>query len=905
MVDEGEQEVPDGDVLAAAGGAGPSSTATAAAAPPPLALDTELWGQRELLEHVVGRWFHCLDELSLIAPVWAVRPREGRAADEALLDLNQHLHPLGWEARLRLDDPFALRLVPRRRGLFGPDARRFWPMWVLTFLSAWFVGVWWQLRLDPEAAWSDPDLLLRAMWAQALPLVAIPALAGWAERAVARRHGMRIGHLIPIPLPLPWTVWPYGLAGVFSIPFQDRLSWPNRRALADVALVTPLVLLGSGFLLAAIGMVLTPAVPAGLDDSPLRLAWPGLLDLVHLVTVGETEAGLRSHWAHPLLLTGHGLLLMGWIRLLPFPGLSGGRLLVALLGPDIGRGQTTRLALVGVVLLVLFGAQAIQPELLVYVPWAVLVMTGLLVLYANGADQREPRVLDLAHPPDDTMRLRLALVTGILLILLLPAGLPIRSVDAWEATVSTTWPDTVEVEPGETAVVRLSLESTGLQAASWKVTGASDDLSGQWGLSLRCTSNGPLVNLSTGCGGDGANLAPGAGVTLRLVADVPDLIDLDGPVDVWLVLEQTTSTTEQAVRLVPTADVLPQAANWSLLSTDHATPHLAVTVALRQQPAAATLELDDPRWRIVDGGTMLRPSASLAEHVVHVAGPAGGLHLLRREARWDLPVLGLLYVPDDGGVVQQWNLSVRDPLAGIAVPVGGWAVTTGDVADGWTWPAGGATRANHSAPVPDWMAEGSELRWEDRAGWRCARNGTVAPSPPTLGEDAYLWSPVAQRRITVPNLTAANLTWRLPAEGALLRCDDRPAAQPTAAWRLEHGPGLVVLDPATGASEIGWNGTALIGPQGWLGDAVGDNGTLELQLRNLEATAIRVDWEPHGQRHLQGAGWSLTGPSSIDGNGTAGWSLTWQRLDPGDALVAWLATDGDRLILHLAAHPAT
>ena len=867
----------------------------------PLAVDRELWDERSLLLHITERHFDVIDELGRLAHIWVVRPIEGRTASEALTGLNAHLHPLGWEARLRVDDPYALRIGARRRSLFAVDPRRLWPLWMFTLLSTWGVSIWWQDRLDAGASWTDRAIVLRALWAQALPLTAVPALAGLLERGLARRWGMRIGQLIPIPFPIPLGIWPYGLAAVSAMPRPDLLSWPDRRRLGWVPLVLPITLVAAGTLLMIPGLLLTSASAPPLEAAPHRLAWPLPLDIVQSLIVGSEASDLRAHWAHPLLLTAHGLVLLGWMQLLPFPGFAGGRLLVAILGPERARSKAMQFTLIGILLAILPISQYLFPNALVYLPWFFLLMMGLLLLFKDGTNHRDPRVLDLVAQPGPRERTWMAAVAAAILLLMLPWPTPILQTLEWEAQVEAVWPEQVAVAAGAVGIViPLELDSAGLQAARWNLSAWTDDLSGLWLVTLQCPGEPMPATLATGCASS-TPLGPGETARVELVVDVPHVKALRGPLTVHIVLNVAGEVRVHHLVVRPQVDVLPAEAWWTSEGT-HEAPVLSTTVLFRAQPGPGSLSIAAPGWAIEMGAEVETQLASLVRHEVRVRGPAGGLQLLGIEPLWGEPVLDLEWRADNDTMLT-WTLAIPRPHSGLVAPKNGWSVGVDGTATGWTWSADGTLRGHDVLPPPAWFLPGAVIRWHADGTPDCAPDGSVAATPPLQDPGNWTWMPDGGGGMIVPDVNAGRLRWTPPAEGTLLACGPTDPWRPAGAWALALGPAIAVVDEVGERVELAWNGTALVGPRGWLDPASGLNGSLNLTLRALQGDDVPVALEPHGRLQVMGGGWTVAGPEVVPGNGTATWHIEWDRLSPDDGLALWLEAEGDSLRLHLAAHP--
>ena len=75
----------------------------------PLKIDADLWSHRDLLERIIGRWFHIIEEMNDVEIGWQVEVNNQQVDPEiALSQLNQHLNRLSWIALLQQGNPFDL-----------------------------------------------------------------------------------------------------------------------------------------------------------------------------------------------------------------------------------------------------------------------------------------------------------------------------------------------------------------------------------------------------------------------------------------------------------------------------------------------------------------------------------------------------------------------------------------------------------------------------------------------------------------------------------------------------------------------------------------------------------------------------------------------------------------------------
>jgi len=139
-------------------------------------LDTETWGDRELLEVICSRYFllggQGFSELS-----WEVNGRGGRDPSECLISLNRHLKPLSLIAVLDEGDPPVMSIgsLPTQ-----PVVMPSWQQSLVWLLAASFTtlsGSLWISSMEPDLQPFDSSILETAIVFFALPLLGSVLLA--------------------------------------------------------------------------------------------------------------------------------------------------------------------------------------------------------------------------------------------------------------------------------------------------------------------------------------------------------------------------------------------------------------------------------------------------------------------------------------------------------------------------------------------------------------------------------------------------------------------------------------------------------------------------------------------------------------------------------------------------------
>ncbi len=397
----------------------------------PLKSHKTRWGQRELLERIVSRHFEINESLSGIWPAWIVNPIDDIDPSLALEELNQHLKKLDWMGKIFPDKPYVLKILPMPRGLFILGKKQLFVFWSLAFLSVWGMGVEWINGHQEQTSFFDYTTLFRSFMYYAVPLVGTLFLANIVQIYVAKRNDMRIGSMIPILFPIPLPVWPFGIIAIPSHPRMDSMCWPNTKKMIGVCLSGPAVMLIMGALLLILGIIITPGTLNDLSSQPFKANPPLLVELVYSLIPAEFTGGLGLYWLHPIGLAGLALTLIGWISLLPLPTLAGGRILTGLIGIDEMSKVGTQISLM--ILLLLFGISYgfLEGNTL----WSFIVIGGFMLLFLHGTDQKLPIVLDETKSSDEGVSRNFASIFVILLLLLLPAKMPLEPIEDWDSDI--------------------------------------------------------------------------------------------------------------------------------------------------------------------------------------------------------------------------------------------------------------------------------------------------------------------------------------------------------------------------------------------------------------------------------------------------------------------------------------
>ena len=515
-------------------------------------LDTETWGDRELLEVICSRYFllggQGFSELS-----WEVNGRGGSDPSECLISLNRHLKPLSLIAVLDEGDPPVMSIgsLPTQ-----PVVMPSWQQSLVWLLAASFTtlsGSLWISSMEPDLQPFDSSILETAIVFFTLPLLGSVLLASYARIFVAKAFEVENSHLIPLAFPVFSPDWPFSLVSAIGQTRPDLHPVPNRRALGLIELTAPAVMFVCGTLLTIVGLGLTSIQPPAYESAPVSVDLNLITEILGSILV-EPHASLRLQWMHPIGLAGIALSIVGWALLLPIPGFPGDRILHALLGPkemQDDRNQTSIfISTLGLVLLIFISTE--------YWPWMLLAAVAAWRRF-SPEQMPEPFVVDEHVGLDEIPMRQIATMTIAILLLGYPGLQPSFEIEDWDGGLSTdSWPDFVAFEDGQ-ASVELVLEPAGIMPVSgWLQMRVEGAPFGGWQIDSEC-----LDERGT-CRFDDITQASKGSVSISLSRE-----DLE--------------VTEQTFRLVILVDV-----------SNHITEHAIVF-----QPSGTTTPID-PLWVMVE-----------------------------------------------------------------------------------------------------------------------------------------------------------------------------------------------------------------------------------------------------------------------------------------------------------------
>ena len=633
----------------------------------PMRIDADLWSHRDLLERIVQRWFHIIEEMQDVEIGWEVTLSEKQDnADTALNALNRHLRGLSWIAVLQEGNPYDLIILPeppRGLGLSNAQTSVIWT--IFTFFLTLAGAAWLQLQ-DSELKLTDIELLSEAFCWFALPISFVLFIGSDLRRRIALRNGVDMGYHIPLAVPFLMTpgapIWPFGVIGFTSQRRMDLIPFRNRNSLAATTLIAPLTLILSGFAFTLIGYSMTSNTSPPFGSTPTMVEPALLPEFILSLFFSSEEITLRSAWLHPLGLAGIALTTMGWILLLPLPGFPGDRLLSALLNPgEMEEGSTQTWLFVGILaagIYVLMNGG--------YWPWLFLIGLGAWRRFSPESSA-PPFVLNESIGFDERTKNCFAIVMISLLLLGFPGLVPVGNLENWDTGLDTTeWPTEVYFSADELVEIEFPLLTEGV---------VSIDVEFQF----RWLGAIEYDQISEGCGHPWGSctfrdIGPISEQSLEVEWPAPILGQIGGPSILQVLWLDDGQLRTHEVSLTPDVTPMPLETAWNW-DGDAATPRYCTNVTLDDERAGnVTIDANHiyaPLFSFDGADRIAIPAGDEME--ICITGLFGSHRLTFIDGAF---APGLLVTMDDGTTLR-WSLPVQGMSPERAS--GAWPAT----ASGW------------------------------------------------------------------------------------------------------------------------------------------------------------------------------------------------------------------------------
>ena len=128
-----------------------------------IVIDTETWGQRELLEEICSRYFVIGNQSGLSDISWEINSREGEEISTNLIELNIHLKSLSLIGLLDEGNPPILSII---RYPVDPVNVPFWQqslIWFTMFIFTTLAGCYWISQFENSESIFNSEFFLESL----------------------------------------------------------------------------------------------------------------------------------------------------------------------------------------------------------------------------------------------------------------------------------------------------------------------------------------------------------------------------------------------------------------------------------------------------------------------------------------------------------------------------------------------------------------------------------------------------------------------------------------------------------------------------------------------------------------------------------------------------------------------
>lgn len=608
----------------------------------PIILDTETWGQREFLEVICNRYF-ILGTEAIGDAAWQVNARLGEDLGANLISLNKHLEPLGFISLLDEGNPPILSVTHRPIDQINIALWQQISIWIMMFSFATLLGGLWIDVFESKTIVFSISVVLESIINYSGPLFLILALAHYARLRVAAYFDVEIGNLIPIIFPVISPMWPFGIGGVFGQKRIDAAPIPNRYALGIIEFTTPLILFFSGMVLTVAGLSLTPDQPPDYIVDPLSFQLNPLTDWIASSFI-SADLNIRLQWLHPLGLAGIGLSVVGWILLLPIPGLPGDRILQAIIGPEqvLSSEKQTGIFVFTLFLMVIIFATSD------YWPWLILASLAAWRRF-SGEHIPNPFIVNEAISIEDTQRNALVAIMAFVLLLGFPGSYPVYEITEWDGDLDTSlWPSELTGDDWLGQTLEFELAPDGILPVSGWIQVLVEGEANRWSLGSDCFVESHMCRFDS--------ITQSNHISFNLTVD--DLQSTNfSPVLLRFIVITDHSREEHVLTLRHFEVTAPASATW-IRDDDLPNQKICTSIDVVENKTGNLSIHSNPFW-ILEGDSEL----SQGLHGVCLLAEEGGWESL--EISFDSDVSGnrlgpmLMFDYDDGGT-DYWVLPIND-----------------------------------------------------------------------------------------------------------------------------------------------------------------------------------------------------------------------------------------------------
>lgn len=729
----------------------------------PLTLQPEPWGEVDLLEQIVDRYFTRKSTGDGILHSWQVVPLEGDPS-EAVLSFERHIRRLGWTASIEEDDPYRLTLLQIPPGVHPSDSKAAtYLTWVVSFVFSIILGALWISHQNSHLSWSAAESLKLSLIFFTTPLFAVLSFTSFLRKRLFQKMAVDVGHFLPVISPIIFfsksvMLWPFGLLVLLTPRAMHALSWPNRISMVISGLFTPVSLMISGLFLTIAGVLMTG------NNAPDFASMPGIIQLnpltqtiLSLVLTSE-EIVVRSVWLHPTALAGQALLVFGWILLLPIPQFPGYRVLWGLVGGNWMSNQGNELALFFLYLIAIVVVLVTSG----FTPWLFIGALAVWGVFSEESRIASGLIIDEVSGIDSRSGLKAGSAIFLALLLMAPGLEPVSGFEEWEAGVAFDWPDVREVTLDENTSFSLSLSLAGVHPRQVSLSAWLDPPRPDWGVGLTCGGEKKILPDSCEMGEVNLLYSRSVEVVLRINNGSGELL----PSDLHLVVDEGDSRRMHTIRLLPEVEISPATPDWLVSPAFNGVVACLNLTGTNDLPSgnfstsALLWQVSNPEGGVFNGES--EPSVCLTGE------PHAPLLLDSDEFGYILP---LTFMTDDG-VDISWPMRIGNPIAKLVIPESGWNMT-GD-----------------NSTTPEWLRVGRVIEI-DNGSETCLSRSVREPG---AGDGDYVWHPETRPAISIPDVSDDEPMRFFPPLGRIIAaCDDGGEInQKSANYTTVRGPSLAL-----------------------------------------------------------------------------------------------------------------
>tara|TARA_B100000900_G_C20601350_1_gene725778 strand:+ start:3803 stop:6229 length:2427 start_codon:yes stop_codon:yes gene_type:complete len=607
-----------------------------------LVIDTETWGQKELLEEICSRYFLIGNQSGLSDISWEVNSRDGIDISSSLVDLNSHLKPLSLIGMLDEGNPPILSII---RYPVDPVNVPPWQqslIWVTMFIFTTLAGCYWISQFTDNVNFFSLELISVSMKYFSIPIFLTLIVAHFTKKYIASLFRVDVGNLVPIAFPLVSPFWPFGIVGVFGQKRVDTITYPNRRSLGVIELSSVIVFVLFGSIFSIVGLSMTSANPPEYISDPLLFQSNFVVDILSGILFGE-ELEIKLQWLHPLALAGFGLAMIGWILLLPIPGFPGDRILHSIAGSK-NLDKTTNATSIFLFTLTFMCLVFLSTT---FWPWLILASLASWRRF-SGDHIPVALIVDESSGLDNNSRSILVTLSVAILLLGFPGLSPVDSIEGWNGGLDISeWDTEFSSDSWQGTEKSFVLKSSGINSISGKIKVMVIGETDRWSIDSEC------FDAEQNCVFENINQNNNAIFKFSILDNTPER---NTPVQLRFIIDSEGELLQHVVSIVY-ADITSPSPSWERQDSS-SKEKICNTVKVKTNQTGNLSVKVNPFWSLENSG-------HLSEEGMHE------ICLIAERGGWESLAMGvdgiigyrmapeLVFEQDDGNIFD-WHFPIND-----------------------------------------------------------------------------------------------------------------------------------------------------------------------------------------------------------------------------------------------------